>query len=223
MPPGGLPQPGVGYGPVGPASSPVVIDIGQTAGRQAVVGSVVAGAVGMVAIYAGLAGQVDGGGEAVAVVIGVLFLLPAVLTIAFSKQVFRPRKLVFEPGGIRWDDPRGAPWAVAWHELGAVSISKHSPLDLPQTVNDRIVSAATDKMLGERAHVRIDLFPADRGFPERHPQMAPLWGRQGVAGGYRLPLGNKAQLVPVIDQAMTRFAPGIYRGVVATEGFMGLT
>jgi hypothetical protein len=44
-----------------------------------------------------------------------------------------------------------------------------------------------------------------------------------VAGGYRLPLGNKAQLVPVVEQAMVRFAPGIYRGVIATEGFMGLT
>ena len=220
MPPGRLPPQGVGYGPVG--YEPVVIDIGQTAGRQAAVGSVVAGAVGLIAIYAGLAGEVEGGGEAVAVVIGVLFLLPAVLTIAFGKQVFRPRKLVLEPGGIRWDDPRGAPWAVAWHELGAVSISKHSPLEVPQSVNDRIVGAATDKVLGERAHVRLDLFPADRGFADRHPQMAPLWGRQGVSG-YRLPLGNKAQLVPVIEQAMVRFAPGIYRGVVATEGFMGLT
>ena len=53
--------------------------------------------------------------------------------------------------------------------------------------------------------------------------MAPSWGRQGVTGGYRLPLGNKAKLVPVIEQAMAQFAPGIYRGVVATEGFMGLT
>ena len=104
MPEGGLPQP-AGYQPVG--YGPVVIDIGQVAGRQAVVGSGVAGAVGLIAIVAGLTGQVDGGGEAGAVVIGVLFLLPVVLTIVFSKQVFRPRKLVFEPGGIRWDDPQG--------------------------------------------------------------------------------------------------------------------
>jgi hypothetical protein len=204
---------------MGPDSSPVVIDIGRTAGRQAVVGSAVAGAIGLVAIVAGLAGEVDGGGEVVAIIIGVLFLLPAVLTIAFGKLVFRPRKLVFEPRGIRWDDPRGAPWAVAWHELATVSISKHRAL----RVNDHVVHAATDKVLGERAHVRLDLFPADRGFAQRHPQMAHLWGLQGLTGGYRFPLGINAQLVPVIEHAIARFAPSIYRGVITTEGFMGLT
>jgi hypothetical protein len=179
--------------------------------------------VGLIALYAGLAGEVDGGGEVAAVVIGVLFLLPALLVVAFARQVFRPRKLVLEPGGVRWDDPRGNPWAVAWPELAAVVISKHSPMQVPMSADDRIVNAATDKVLGERAHVRIDLYPADPGFAQRHPQMNPLWGRQGVAGGYRLPLGNKADLVPVLDQALRRFAPGAYRGVVATEGFMGLT
>jgi hypothetical protein len=201
----------------------VVIDIGQTAGRQAGVGAGVAGAVGLIAIYAGLAGEVDGGGEVAAVVIGVLFLLPALLVVAFAKQVFRPRKLVIEPGGIRWDDPQGLPWAVAWPELAAVSISKHSRMQVPMSANDRLVRAATDKALGERAFVRIDLYPADAGFAQRHPQMNPLWGRQGVAGGYRLPLGNKADLVPVIDRALRRFAPGAYRGVVATEGSLGLS
>lgn len=210
-----------GYAAVAPA--PLVVDIGQMAGRQAVVGSVVSGAVGAIAIFAGLAGQVDGGGEAIAVIIGVLFLIPPALVLALSKQVFRPRKLVIEAGGIRWDDPRGAPWAVPWNELAAISISKHGAMPVPQTMNDRIVGAATDKMLGERAHVRIDLFPADPGFGHRHPQMAPLWGRQGVQGGYRLPLGNKAALVPDIDRALTHFATGVYRGVVATEGVMGLS
>jgi hypothetical protein len=202
-----------------PATSPVVIDVGQTAGLQAVIGSAVAGAIGLLAIVAGLTGEVDGGGEVVAVIIGVLFLLPAVLTIAFGKLVFRPRKLVFEPGGIRWDDPRGSPWAVAWPELAAVSISKHRAL----RVNDHLTQAATDKVLGERAHVRVDLFPADPGFAQRHPQMAHLWNHQDATGGYRFPLGVNTQLVPVIEQAIVRFAPGIYRGVIATEGFMGLT
>ena len=202
---------------------PVVVDIGKTAGRQAIVGSVVSGSVGAIAIFAGLAGQVDGGGEPIAIGIGVVFLLPVVLVLAMSKQVFRPRKLVLEPAGIRWDDPQGAPWAVPWNELAAVSISKHGALQVPRSANDRIVDAATDKVLGERAHVRIDLFPADTRFGERYPQMAPLWGRQGVQGGYRLPLGNQAGLVPVLEQALVSLAPGIYRGVVATEGVMGLT
>jgi len=212
-----------GYGAAG--YGPVVIDIGQTAGRQAVIGAVVSGAVGAIALWAGLAGQVEGGGEGVAIVIGGLFLLPVVLVVLFSKQVFRPRKLVFEAAGVRWDDPQGAPWAVPWNELGAVSVSKHTRMRTPMDASDAIARAATDKMLGERALIRLDLFPFphDGHFGERHPHMAHLWGRQGVAGGYRLPLGSKADLVPVMDQALRQFAPGIYQGVVATEGVMGLT
>ncbi|MEV8441315.1 hypothetical protein AB0425_28385 [Actinosynnema sp. NPDC051121] len=36
------------------------------------------------------------------------------------KRISRPRELVFEVQGVRWDDPAGAPWAVAWQESGAV-------------------------------------------------------------------------------------------------------
>jgi hypothetical protein len=43
---------------------PVVIDLGQAAGRQAIMGSVAVGAVGLIAIIAGLTGQVDGGRRA---------------------------------------------------------------------------------------------------------------------------------------------------------------
>jgi hypothetical protein len=211
------------WGHPGAANEPLVLDIGKTAGRQAAIGATVSGAVGLIAIVAGLGGDVDGGGEAAAIVIGGLFLLPVVLVVLFSKQIFRPRKLVIEPGGVRWDDPSGTPWAVGWNELGAVAISKHSAMATPQSANDRIVSAATDKMLGERAHVRLDLYPADAAFPHRHPEMAHLWQRQGVSNGYRLPLGNQANLVSVIEPALVRFAPGVYRGVVATEGVMGLS
>jgi hypothetical protein len=38
-----------------------------------------------------------------------------------------------------------------------------------------------------------------------------------------LPLGSNVRFIPVIAGAMGRFAPSIYRGVNATEGFMGLT
>jgi hypothetical protein len=200
-----------------------VVDIGKMAGRQAIMGSVAAGGVGLIALIAGLAGAVEGGGEPIAIGIGVVFLLPVVLVVVFSQQIFRPRKLVIEPAGVRWDDPKGAPWAVPWHELAAVTVSKHSAMEVPQSANDRIVGAATDKVLGERAHVRLDLFPADAGFGHRHPQMAPLWGRQGVANGYRLPLGNKADLAPLLDGALRRYAPNVYRGIVATEGVMGLS
>ncbi len=202
----------------------MVIDVGKTAGRQAIVGAAVSGSLGTITLVAGLSGGTEGGAAVVAMVLGVLFLLPAILVVAMSKQVLRPRKLVFEAAGVRWDDPQGQPWAVEWRELAAVSVSKHSAKDPPlRTVNDMIVDAATDKVLGERAMVRLDLYPGDEHFGQRHPQMAPLWGRQGVTNGYRLPLGNKAALADTLDRALVRFAPGIYRGVVATKGRIGLS
>jgi hypothetical protein len=218
---------GPGAGPRPPglsdyAPGAVVLDVGKVNGRKAIVGAVVAGVVGLVAIVAGLAGAVDGGaGVGIAVtVVGVLFLIPVVLVVAGRNKLFRPRRLVFEPGGIRWDDPAGAPWAIPWRELAAVSVNKHSAREVgPQSVSDAIVGAATEKIAGERALVRLDMFPADPTFHGRHPELAHLWQQQG---GYRLPLGGNVAFIPAIAQAMGRFAPRIYRGVNATQGFMGL-
>jgi hypothetical protein len=213
----GVPQ---GYGP-----GAVVIDVGSTNGRRAAVGAVVAGVVGLIAVVSGLAGAADGGiGVGIAVTaVGVLFLLPVVFVVIRRDTVFRPRKLVFEPAGIRWDDPKGAPWAIPWTELAAVSISKHSPRQFgPESVSDKLVSAASDKIAGERAHVRLDLHPADPSFAGRHPELAHLWELQGVQRGYRLPLGSNVKFIPVIAQGVGRFAPHLYRGVNASEGFMGL-
>ncbi|MPZ82914.1 MAG: hypothetical protein GEV28_21965 [Actinophytocola sp.] len=209
-----------GYGP-----GAVVIDVGSTDGRKAVIGAVVAGGIGLIAVVSGLIGAVDGGtGAAIAAVaIGALFLVPAMFVVAKRDKVFRPRRLVFEPAGIRWDDPQGAPWAVPWAELAAVSISKHVPVELNQSVSDKIAGAATDKIAGERAYVRLDLYPADPGFAGRHPEMAHLWERQGVRNGYRMPLGSNVKFIPLVAQGVGRFAPQIYRGVNNTEGFMGLS
>jgi hypothetical protein len=202
----------------------VVVDVGKTAGRQATIGASISGVIGMIAIVSAIAGASDNGGAAIAVgIVGALFLLPVVLVLAMGKQIFRPRRLVFEPAGVRWDDPQGAPWAIAWHELAAISVSKHTRMRVPMSANDAIARAATEKMLGEQARVRLDMFPADAAFGQRHPEMAPLWERQDVSGGYRLPLGSKADLVPVLDQALRTFAPAVYRGVVNTEGVIGLT
>ena len=227
-PPGGTGlhvQPAAGFAP-GPGGPPVVVDVGRTNGRKAIIGAVVAGAIGLTALIAGIAGAVDGGGGAmaIAIVLGLLFLALPVALVVRKDKVFRPHRLVFEPAGLRWDDPKGTPWAVPWSELAAVSISKHSAAQVgPESVQDKLVGAASDKILGERAHVRLDIYPADPSFAGRHPEMAHLWERQGVQNGYRLPLGSNVKFIPVIAGAMGRFAPGIYRGVNATEGFMGLT
>ena len=205
---------------------PVVIDVGTTNARKAVIGAVVAGALGLGAVIAGIAGATDGGAGvgAVVIVIGLLLLVLPVGLVVRRDKIFRTQHLVFEPGGLRWHDPKGAPWVVPWGELAAVSISKHSPKEYgTPTLQDKLVSAASDKIAGERAFVRLDIYPADPGFAGRHPELAHLWERQGVQNGYRLPLGSNVKFIPTIAQAMGRFAPQIYRGVNVTEGFMGLT
>ena len=185
-----------------------------------------AGAVGLFAIGCAAFGAIDGGVGAtvIALVIGLLFLILPLGLILRRDKIFRPQLLVFEPAGLRWHDPKGAPWLAPWSELAAVSVSKHSPKQVgPETISDKLSGAAADKIVGERAHVRLDIYPADPGFAGRHPEMAHLWERQGVQNGYRLPLGGNVQFIPTIAAAMGRFAPHVYRGVNATEGFMGLS
>lgn len=236
-PPGFAPgHPAAGYGQpgpftpgahgFGPAGSPVVIDVGRTNSRKAVIGATVAGAIGLLALGSAIFGAVDGGAgvAVVAAIFGLLFLILPVGLIVRRDKVFRPQHLVFTPAGLRWHDPRGAPWMVPWSELAAVSISKHSPRQVgPESISDKLVGAASDRIAGERAHVRIDFYPADPGFAGRHPEIAHLWERQGVQNGYRLPLGSNARFIPVIAAAMGRFAPQVYRGVNVTEGFYGLS
>lgn len=210
--------------PYGRSGPPTVIDVGATDTRKGIVGGIVAGTIGLIAIVAGLFGAVDGGAVAgiIAIVIGAVFLLIGLLPVMMHRKAFRPRKLIVEQPGIRWDDPQGRPWAVAWGELAAVSISKHGALKLPESASEKIVGATTEKLLGENVLVRLDFYPADLGFRGRHPELEHLWEFQDVKGGYRLPLGKSPKYIPLIDAAARHFAPTIYRGVHQTEGFMGL-
>jgi hypothetical protein len=219
MPPPQQPSP---YGWPGPPAPPAVIDVGKSSGRKLVIGSIVAGALGLISICAGLTGAVEGGpGTAIATIaIGSVCLLIGLLPVFFYKMAFRPRRLVIEQQGIRWDDPRGKPWAVQWRELAAVSISKHGALQVgPESVSDKVSGAIVDRVTGERVMVRLDLFPADPGFHQRHPEMAHLWAQDR----YRLPFGQSPGLIPQIEAPMRHFQPMLYRGVQETEGFMGLT
>lgn len=215
-----------GYAGPGAGGAPVVIDVGTTNSRKAVIGATLAGAIGVLALGSAIFGAVDGGtGVAIVMgIIGMLFLILPIGLIVRRDKIFRPQHLVFEPAGLRWHDPRGAPWMVPWSELAAVSISKHSPKQVgPESIQDKLVDAASNRIAGERAHVRVDFYPADPGFVGRHPEIAHLWERQGIQNGYRLPLGSNVKFIPVIAAAMGRFAPQIYRGVNSTEGFYGLS
>ncbi|MFE2756597.1 hypothetical protein ACFXGA_31850 [Actinosynnema sp. NPDC059335] len=187
--------------------TPVVVDIGARDTRRVIVGGAVSGALGVVALVGAVSAYAggEGVGGTIALVIGLAFTGIAPAAVLNWKRVSRPRKLVFEAPGVRWDDPAGAPWAVAWHELGAVRISR---------TRERVVDPA-DAVL-RKTMVRLDLLPADpRGFRARHADMAHLAREDGA---YRLPLGDAAALVPVVERAVLGFAPALYRGV-QDEGF----
>ncbi|WP_206067582.1 hypothetical protein [Nonomuraea composti] len=189
---------------------PVVLDVGADAKAKALIGGSVSGVIGLIAIFSALTGQTTGGaGAGVAVgVIGLVFLVIGLLPVIAWKKVGRPRRLVFDGFGVRWDDPQGRPWAVAWAELSGVGISR--------TVQRRVKLA---DYLVRRTMVRLDLFPADPGFRGRHPDMEHLWEFHTVRNGYRLPLGSNPKYIPVIERAMRQYRPGAYLGI-KDEGFM---
>ena len=117
-PPGHAAPPGRPAVPPGPAASPapVVIDVAGDAKVKAMIGGAVAGAIGLLAVISALTGQTPGGsGTAVAVgIVGAIFLLIGLLPVFTWKKLARPRRLVFDAAGVRWDDPQGRPWAAAW-------------------------------------------------------------------------------------------------------------
>ncbi|MFF4615279.1 hypothetical protein [Nonomuraea jabiensis] len=192
------------------APPPVVIDVGGDAKVKALIGGSVAGAIGLMAVFSALTGQTTGGaGSAVAVlVLGLIFLFIGLLPIIAWRKISRPRKLVFDVYGVRWDDPQGRPWAAPWAELSGVGISR---------TQQRRVKLADYIM--RKTMVRLDLFPADPGFRGRHPDMEHLWEFHTVKNGYRLPLGSNPKYIPVIEHAMRQYRPAIYLGI-RDEGFM---
>ncbi len=192
------------------APAPVVIDLGKSDTRKALIGGSLAGGLGILALIGAVTAFVDGEpvGGSIAGVIGLAFTFIGVMALVKFKTISRPRKLVVEQQGIRLDDPQGAPWAVAWQDLGAISISR---------TRERAVELAD--ALVRRTLVRVDLHPLDPArFRPAHPTMEPLWEFHRVQNGYRLPLGDSAPMIAPLDHALRTFAPQIYRGVI-DEGF----
>ncbi|MER6945014.1 hypothetical protein ABT294_13410 [Nonomuraea sp. NPDC000554] len=188
----------------------MVIDVASSAKAKALLGGSVAGVIGLFTIFSALTGQTTGGvGTAIAVGgVGSLFLLIGLLPLITWRKLSRPRKLVFDTTGVHWDDPQGKPWTMPWRELAGVGISR---------TQQRRVKLAD--YIVRRTMVRLDLFPADSGFRDRHPEMAHLWEFHTVKNGYRLPLGSNPKYIPIIEHAMREYGPALYLGV-KDEGFM---
>ncbi|MEV6557537.1 hypothetical protein AB0M22_17595 [Nocardia sp. NPDC051756] len=190
-------------------TSPVVIDLAHGVRAKSAAAIAVCGGLGVLGVAAGLTGRVSGGpGVAVAAVaVGGFLLLIALTGVLLWRVLTRPRSLMIDQTGVRWIDPRGSSWSIAWPELAAISVSR--------TVNRnprKVVSSAM---------VRLDLFPADPGFRQRHPEMERLWEFHRVRDGYRVPFGDVPDshgLVPRLDEGLRLFAGPRYRGV-SDEGF----
>lgn len=163
-----------------------------------------------------------GAGVVGILIFGAGLLLVGLIPVFNRKRLFRPRRLVIEHAGIRWDDPQGKPWAVPWHELAAVSISLNEKAEGPElSLTGMIAGAAVDKTLGKHVRVRLDLFPADPGFRSRHPEMEHLWEFYKLRNGFRQPLGNNGRCVQPIELAVSHFQPRVYRGIQRTRGNLG--
>ncbi|OLT12850.1 hypothetical protein BJF79_21385 [Actinomadura sp. CNU-125] len=174
------------------------VDVANAQTRQIVVGAAVAGFFGVVAIAAAITGDVTGGTGArvAAFVLGTVFTLIGVLPLLMWRIAFRPRRLVLDADGLRWDDPRGRPWAVRWTELSGVEIVAPEP----DTGAPRVSPS-----------VHLVLTPASPGFRDAHPEMEHLARRAGPGVVYRLPFGHARRVVGPIDEGLTSFASGLYR------------
>jgi hypothetical protein len=175
--------------------------------------------LGLVATIGGAVEAVRGRvGGLIAVAFGVACLSIGLIPVFHRKRVFRPRRLVIEQAGMRWDDPKGEPWAVRWQELAAVALSRHEPGNTgTEGVTDEVADAVVERALGDRVLLHLDLFPGDPGFHQRHPEMAYLWKKDRL----RLPLGHNAPLLPQLDGAIRYFQPGRYLGVQRTQAVIG--
>lgn len=176
-------------------------------------GSVVTGLTGLGQIIVAPFGvELAGGFAMLGVATGVGFLLVSVLPLIERKRVFRPRQLVIEQSGIRWDDPRGNSWAVSWGELAAVSLSpRRTAFEADvESLSDKITGRLIDLVTTEWAIWRLDLFLAD-SFVHLHPELRHLW----TGDRFQQPLGHSRRLVQQIDATFRAFQPASYRGVEA--------
>lgn len=155
-------------------------------------------------------------------VFGAVLLSLGLIPVVNAKRYFRPRRLIIEPPGIRWDDPKGKSWAMPWRDLAAVSISLHEKAEGRETsLSGVLAGAAVDQALGKVVRVRLDLFPADPWVRGRHPEIEHLWESYKLRNGYRQPLGSHANVIQQIEWAVSHFQPRVYRGVQRTKGLLG--
>ena len=131
-------------------------------------------------------------------------LLPVAAFLWLRPRQPEPNLVVVEPPGIRWSD-RDSSWAIAWTELAAVSITTSKTWGG--------YGYALTKQAYRTVWVRVDLYPGDPGFQQRHPELEPFWEAAGARQCYRVPLGDIENELLGLDNGLRMYAQGRYHGV----------
>lgn len=179
-----------------------MLDVNKDQMLKSLSGFIVIGVIGLIVLIAGLTS-----GSIGAIIGGVIGLLIGVgVPLAMRNVFFRPRKLIVDRPGMRWDDPKGnLAWTVGWTELTGVAVS----------AGEHVVGRTTTTL------VRVDMWPG-QGFEQRHPELQRFWQHSGAQGCYRFPLGPTKKYAQQLDGAFRTFAPQLNAGTMS-EGTRGLT
>ncbi|WP_033437487.1 hypothetical protein [Saccharothrix sp. NRRL B-16314] len=125
-------------------------------------------------------------GHVAALVIGALVGVGGLVGGGIWRRRARLRRLVVEAHGLRWEEKNGS-WAVPWYELRGVGLSRTG---------------------GTKPSLWLHLVPREEnGFAATYRSIPKN------TYGYWIPLADETG-GPMLDLALQRFAPQLYRGFV---------
>lgn len=173
---------------------PVSIDVGSAAARRTIQAGAVFGVIGLAALVAAFAADIDSTGvQVAAIVVGLALCALGLVPVLLRRTMSRPRRLVIDAGGLRWEDPQETSWAVTWPELARVTLTCPPP-----------------GVTGPRLLV---LRPAEPAFHDAHPEMAELAttiGAEQKEDAYVMRLAYPKSVIRPLDEALSTFAPDRY-------------
>ncbi|WP_447003992.1 hypothetical protein ACRAKI_30800 [Saccharothrix isguenensis] len=124
-------------------------------------------------------------GHLAAMVVGPLVALGGLVGGGIWRRRARPRRLVVEPHGLRWEEKSGS-WTVPWYELHAVALSR----------------------TGDKPSLWMHLAPRDKQAFAATYRSVP----KNMYGHWILLADETGG--PMLDLALQRFAPQLYQGFV---------
>lgn len=176
----------------------IAIDVSSGNSRTIVKGIVGLGVAAAVCLV--LSVLASGSIRVTFLVLAVILLLVGGLPAVKLRTLTRPRRFVFDPNGLRYEDQSGS-WGCYWGELAGLAVLTSQHL---------VRNAQTTVPQAYGLYVRLALIPAAPDFLTRHPQLA---AHQEPSGHIVIPLGPNTELAPALDQAARTYAPpGLYQG-----------